>query len=111
MSLRVPVTIIPAGTVVTYSAADVAGDSYQNTGSQKVRYKNSSGGVLTCRVDTPNPDNFGIVDDVHDIVLSVPAGGEIEAGPFNQSRHNDTNGRVQITYPGGVTGLTIAVTQ
>lgn len=110
MSLRTPVNTAVGGTVITYAAADVAGDSYLNNGFQKVRFKNSTGAPLTVNVDSPNASNFGVVSNDNDIVLTVPANSEITAGPFTQARHNDVNGNVQMTYPGGVTGLTLVVT-
>lgn len=110
MALLTETRIAVDGTTVPFVAADVAGDSFVNTGYQRVRFKNISAGALTVTVDTPNPDNYGVVNNVLDITLTVPANGEISAGPFRIDRHNDAQGRVQMTYPGGVTNLTVAIT-
>jgi hypothetical protein len=102
--------IARTGTQVVPVAAAVGGDSFVNTGYQRIRAVNVSGGPLTINVDTPNPDNFGVVNNALDETINVPAGQTIDAGPFDPARHNDANNRTQLTYPGGVTGLTIAVT-
>ena len=109
MAILTEQKILRTGTTVTFVAAAGGGDSFQNSGTQKVRFKNGSGSPITVTVDTPNRDNFGVTDNALDITLTVPAGGEITAGPFDTARHNDANGRVQMTYS-GVTSLTVAVT-
>jgi hypothetical protein len=111
MAILNPQTIAPTGTTITFVAAAAGGDSFQNNGYQKVHFKNTTGAPITVNVDTPNPDNFGVVNNALDITVTVPANAvNFTAGPFRTDRHNDANGRVQLTYPGGVTGLTVAVT-
>lgn len=97
------------GTVVTFAPAAAGGDSFVNTGYQKLRVKNAGAGPITVTVDTPNPDNFGVVGAALDITFTVAAGAEVTAGPFDPARHNDVNGRTQLAYS-GVTSLTVAVT-
>jgi hypothetical protein len=101
--------IAVTGTTITFAAAAGGGDSFVNTGYQKLRFINGSGAPITVTVDTPNPDNWGVVNNALDVTLTVPAGGQITAGPFDPARHNDANGRTQLTYS-DVTSLTVAVT-
>ena len=97
-----------AGVALGAVAAAGGGDSFQNDGATALYVKNGSGGALTVSADAPNADNFGIINDAHDNVASIPAGAERLLGPFPPGRFNDANGRVQLTYPGGVTTLTVA---
>jgi hypothetical protein len=92
-----------------YAAATLAGDSFPNSGSTYLFAKNSSGGALDIVADSPRPDNFGFSGNALDVTMSVPAGKTRVFGPFPENRHNDNNNRVQLTYPGGVTGLTVKV--
>ena len=110
MALLTQQNVVTGGTVITMAAATLGGDSFQNSGVQRVLLRNASGGALTVAVDAPGRDNFGVVGDEHDTEIEVPAGAIVSAGPFRTDRYNDTNGRVQLTYPDGVTSLTIAVT-
>jgi hypothetical protein len=113
MSLRSPSSVPhPGGLRIEsgqLSAADVSGDSFPNTGRTYVIYENSSGGSLDASVDAPAVDNFGFSGNALDVTLTIPAGQTKLFGPFPENRHNDANRRVQVTYPGGVTGLKIAV--
>lgn len=97
-----------AGLNPTFNAAAGGGDSFDNNGKQLVEFVNGSGGALTVTFDAPNADNYGIIDNVHDNAISVPAAGRRIFGPFPTGRFNDANGRVQMTYS-GVTSLTFAV--
>lgn len=99
-----------AGTVITMAAAAAGGDSFDNNGASRVLIRNASAGVLTVAIDAPGTDNFGVTGNEHDIPpQNIPAGGIMILGPFRPDRFNDVNGRVQMTYPAGVTTLTVAV--
>jgi hypothetical protein len=102
-------TINPAtGLVVsTLGACNAGGDSFPNSGRTFLAVKNGSGGALTVLLDNPNPDNFGYTGTALDQTLSVAAGETRIFGPFLPARFNDANGLVQMTYPGGVTSLTL----
>ena len=98
-----------AGFDVVMSAASAGGDSYFNTGNERVIFKNSSGAPIVVTIDTPNPDNFGVINNALDVTVTVPAGAErYVSGPFRQDRHNDVNGKVQMTYSTQV-GLSVGV--
>ena len=110
MAVLTPQNTAVAGTVVTMAAASAGGDSFDNNGEFRVLVRNASGGALTITFDAPGTDNFGVTGNEHDITaVSIAAGAIMRFGPFRTDRFNDSNGRVQITYPGGVTSLTIAV--
>jgi hypothetical protein len=91
------------------AAATLAGDSFPNSGRTYVVFENTSGGPLGVNFDSPAVDNFGFSGNALDVLKSVPAGEKRIFGPFSQGRHNDSNERVQMTYPDGVTGLKVKV--
>ncbi len=109
MAILTEQKVVPTGLNINLGAPTVGGDSFPNGGTQKIVARNTSGGSLSILVDAPGQSNFGIVNDVHDRTVTIPAAATVIAGPFETVRHNDTNGRVQLTYPGGITGLTIAI--
>lgn len=91
----------------SYAAADVAGDSFANNGSTMLHVKNASAGALTVAVGSQYaPLPAGTAQS--DVSVSVPAGGERMIGPFPTRSFNDVDGLAQVTYPGGVTSLTVA---
>ncbi len=89
------------------TAANAGGDSFPNNGHVGLLVENTSGGSLSVVAAAPNPDNFGVVAAAHDRTMTVAAGKTILFPPFSESQFNDSNGRVQLTYPGGVTGLKV----
>lgn len=101
------------GASPTYSGLDasavldtpiVTGDQFIDDSRTFLWCKNS-GSILTVSVTAQKPSDEGITTNV---VVSIPATtGSKFWGPFG-SRFIDVNGYVQITYPGGITGLTIA---
>jgi hypothetical protein len=97
-----------AGLIPTFRTAAGGGDSFDNNGKQIVEFVNGSGAPITVTFDAPNPDNFQIIDNSHDVAVAIAAGGRRIFGPFPINRFNDVNGRVQMTYS-GVTSLTFAV--
>lgn len=102
-ALPVPAKTTTSGVSVTYQAADVAGDTFDNDGRTYVRAKNSSAGALTVTADRLTPCNLGYN---HDAVLNVPAGGEAEFGPFPRDAFGSP---VSLSYDAGVAGLEIAL--
>jgi hypothetical protein len=100
---------VVAGFAPVMTNADAAGDSYYNTGNERLLFRNSTGAPIVVTIDTPNPDNFGVTNNILDVTVNVPANSErYVAGPFRQDRHNDVNGKVQMTYSTNV-GLSFAV--
>ena len=105
------ITRASGGLNPTYSSCDASGDEFPNiTGGTFIHVKNSSGGALDVVASTPaqvGPSSAPI--DIDDETYSIPASGERMLGPFESQYFNDTDNNVNLTYPGGVTGLTIAV--
>jgi hypothetical protein len=87
-----------AGAVATPIAAAAGGDSIPGDGRTQVLVQNPTGGAITITFDAPGADSFGIVDNIHDVVVSVPAAAWRLFGPFATPRFNDANQRVQMTY-------------
>lgn len=96
-----------SGLTPTFSAATSTGDSYANTGRETLQVKNAGAGSLTVTITAQNPCNQGTL---HTVTFTVAAGATMLLGPFGFQFYNDASGNVQITYPGGVTSLTVAVT-
>lgn len=94
-----------AGTVLTYGNADVAGDAFENDGTQAVIIVNGGGTPVVVTIETP-----ATVDDlaVADRTVTIAQGATKIIGPFTRSVYNDGDGKVQITYD-GVDGVEIAV--
>lgn len=94
---------------LTFTAATYpAGDSFNNNGYEKLVIKNPTGADIDVTADAPGVDNFGFSGNALDKTITVPAGAtHFLWGPFQTARHNDGNGRVQLTYT--ATGLQIAV--
>jgi hypothetical protein len=92
---------------LTFAAADVAGDEYQATGRELVLVKGATGWTS----ETAQVEGVPSQDSARDgtSVLDPGAINDVDiAGPFRPNNWNN-GGVVQITYPGGVTGLEIAI--
>jgi hypothetical protein len=98
MASLTPFASTVAGITATGIAAAAGGDSIPGDGRTRVLIQNPTGGSITLTVDAPLPDEFGIVNDIHDVTLAIPAAGFRLIGPFPPIRFNDVNQRVQFTY-------------
>lgn len=91
----------------------VGGDVFDpgNASVVFIHVRNASGGALTVKIDdptTPTPEGYTGFDP--DYTRSVGAGAEALIALRSPSRwRNPTTGNVSLTYPDGVTGLTIKV--
>jgi hypothetical protein len=99
-----------AGEVIL-AAADAVGDSFANSGTERLVVNNASAGVLHVNVlGGAQACNFGVAGSpAHDVPYAIPAGKRWAFTPFRQDRFNDGNGKVQLRYPDGVVGLTVGV--
>jgi hypothetical protein len=98
-----------AGVGITYGACAGGGDSFVNSGKERVHIKNASGGSITVTFASgSNKCSFGVAHTAHDRVVTVGAGADKWVDTFDPSQFNDASGNVNITYS-GVTSLTIAV--
>jgi len=105
MSVRTAQVISRSGLEPVYTAADVAGDEFVNTGRKFFHIKNGDGSPHTMTIETPNTvDTLAIAD--RDVV--IPAGEERMIGPFAGGTYNDSAGSVQVTYD-AVTSVTLAL--
>jgi hypothetical protein len=96
------------GVAPVYSAA-VGPDTFDCTGHEMIHAKNADAAPHTVSVNSLQLCNQGFD---HDGGGSVPAGGERYFGPFKPGFFKDpATGKATITYPAGVTGLTLAVIQ
>ena len=99
-----------AGLIISYSPADVAGDTFVNDGNTRLLVKNGGGGSLdvtiTAQKTTTSLSGYGILTKQNQ-VLSVGAGAEAVIGPFPSTAFNNASGSVAVTYS-GVTSLEVA---
>lgn len=97
------------GLTATYAATTAAGDTFDNTGEEILHVKNGHTAAQSITVETIKDFNFGGSYygklTKPDVVLSVPAGGNVFIGPFPKGGFDSV---VNLTYS-GVTALTIAV--
>lgn len=88
------------------AAADVAGDSFANTGVEYLVVENASAGPVTA--------TFAVQAQIDGLPVSagkqvvVPAGATFIIGPFPKQFYNDGNGRVNVTYS-AVTTVSVKV--
>lgn len=96
------------GLAPSYVAADATGNYFtNNTGRTFLHVKNGGAAAINVTVDSQQLCSFGYD---HNVVVSVPAGGERMIGPFVTTRWNDANGRVNVSYS-AVTSVTVAAFQ
>lgn len=92
------------GSTVTYATAGASGDTFSNDGDTTLRVKNGGASSMTVTVSSLKPCDQGFTHDIQD---TVPAGGELEIGPFSPVRFNDKTGNVSVSYS-AVTTVTVA---
>jgi hypothetical protein len=85
-----------AGTVITYSAADAAGDTFRPDDHLELRVRNGSAGAITVTIVTPGNTKYGQAEP--DIPVSVAAGAEVAIGPFPTGLADPTDRLVDVTY-------------
>lgn len=97
--------VIQSGLGPTYVAANAGGDKVVPGPTTFLHAKNASGGALTVTVASVTPCNQG---STHNLVVSVPAGGDRMIGPITPDRFAAVaDGLAAVTYS-GVTSLTVA---
>jgi hypothetical protein len=88
-------------------AASSGGDSFPNTGTQYVYFKNASGSAITVtEVIQVTIDGVSVTGKT----FSIPANSDALVGPYPTTTYNDTNSRMNFTYS-SATSLTVAVFQ
>lgn len=86
-------------------AANVAGDSWLNTGKEMFFIKNGSGGSINLTEVLPAT---AVIDGIAPTprVIAIAAGASLILGPFPQGTYNDVNGFMNFTYS-AVTTVTV----
>jgi hypothetical protein len=87
----------------TFSAADSVGDTFKNYGKTIFHVKNGDTADKVVTIAS-NLCNYG---ENHDIVVTVPAGGERQIGHFDTQRFNNNSFKVSVSYD-AVTSVTVA---
>src|SRR5574340_260270 len=94
MALLAVTVVNRAGTILDGAAADVAGDTFPNTGSEFLFVKNGSGAGIVATLDvTATVDGVAVPDKT----VNIAAGESRLIGPFPKGFYNDANGRVKVT--------------
>ena len=93
------------GITPTYSACDAAGDTFVNDGDTFIYVKNGDTVDHIVTVTAERKCNFGFL---HDLSVTIPAGGEKIIGPFLPDRFNTEAEKAVLSYD-AVTSMTIAV--
>lgn len=94
-----------AGLNKTYVSADVAGDTFLNDGQTYLFVKNAGASSINVTVTAVTQCNHG---SLHNVVVAVPAGAEVQIGKFDPARFNNASGLVSVSYS-AVTSVTVAV--
>lgn len=93
-----------AGTAPAYNAASAGGDKVPPGGDVTLHVKNDGTASITCTVVIP-----GTVagQDIGDVAVAIPAGGERFIGPLTRSVFAGPDGLVDVTWS-ATTSVTFA---
>lgn len=93
------------GVTPTYVSCDSGGDTFKNSyGRTFLHFKNGDTADKTVTIASLKECNQGFI---HNVVITVPAGGDAMVGAFAPIRFNDASQMVSISYS-DVTSLTVA---
>jgi hypothetical protein len=106
MAILTVTPVTRAGIDIAGAAADVAGDSFPNTGHEYLVVKNGSGAPITVTLDIKQTVDGQAVTDP---TVTIAAGASKIIGPFPTGIYNDTNGRAGVTYSAVTTVNVIAL--
>lgn len=90
-----------------YVACTEAGDLCPNDGYTFLHVKNAHNAVQNISIDSLQKCNQGEDHNAVSGDIAITA-GELMIGPFDRGRFNNPAGKLIISYPKGVTTLTIA---
>lgn len=91
---------------ITYTASSAGGDEFPNDGRTILIVDYGA----TATTETVQIEGVPSIDSGRDGTSTVAAGTSEQhvAGPFKPRNWNTSSGNVQLTYPGGVTGVSVA---
>lgn len=99
-------TVARSGLLDTLSAIDATGNSFTNTGVEWVEVNNGGGTTTTVNVAySTTLDGQAIPAKT----VAIAAGARRKIGPFPTTWFNDGNGKVNLTYTGNTTTVTIGL--
>ncbi|MFF8831384.1 hypothetical protein [Streptomyces sp. NPDC015131] len=101
--------LVSTGTPPTFVAANAGGDTAEvgNGRDTFIVVKNGHTSAQTVTITVPGSTVYGELNP--DPAISVPNGGERWIPLRKEYDASDGTGRCGLTYPGGVTALTVAV--
>ena len=106
MATLTVITPTYAGATFSPAAAAGGGDKFVNTGNQLLYIKNGGGSTITLTLDAQTVNGLTITDPT----ITVTAGQEKFAGPFDPRYFTDNSGFLNLSYS-AVTSVTVAVIQ
>jgi hypothetical protein len=97
MALLSVQTVVRGGLTPSYDAADPAGDTFANDGNTMLHARNAGTAArqVTVRSQVANPPPG---TSPADVVVTVPAGGEVMVGPFPPSAFANQSGLAEVAY-------------
>jgi hypothetical protein len=96
---------LSAGAAIALSSAAGGGDTFANTGIERLMVTNGGGSPITVTIDSPGQCNFGVLANAaHDLAVTVAAGATKILPPLAVNQYGET---ASITYS-GVTSVTVA---
>jgi hypothetical protein len=104
MAVLTVASLAYSGITETLVAADVAGDTFANTGNEFIKVDNAGGAPIQV-----TPTVFGVLTSGQPITeesFTIPAGEFRLYGPFNRTVYNDPTGNVVINYS-DITSVTV----
>lgn len=97
------------GTGLNFVAADVAGDTFAPNTRGSLIVVNDDAAAHDVTVAVPGNTRYGQAQP--DVTVTVPAGATRAVGPFPRDLADPVDGKVHVTYPTGVTAVTVAAVQ
>ncbi len=108
MALLTAQVIVRTGLVVSPSAANAGGDTFQNNGKRHLEVANASGSSVTVTVASEAAISQGQAQ--LDSTTIVADGTTAKIGPFAPSAYNNSSGIAAITYS-SATSVTVALVE
>lgn len=105
-TLLTPQAVTIVGTTVTFTAADITGNTFSPNSRGMLHVKNGSGGSINATVVIPGNDQYS--QPRPDVVVAVPAAAEKAIGPFPLDVADPTTMLVTVNFS-AVASVTVAL--